>query len=746
MDMAGRRVPDDGWRDPTSYFFQTRLRALSASFYRKAHHARNTWYIRLIASRLLCYLLVNRSIDRSILVVLFFLDSTTMKLEIEYWHRGYQQILSDCGQDGSVWILCRPTVDALCAARILSFLLRADHVAHHLQCCTNLEQDLKQASAVATCVVLLHMGAPQNLTKWFQGRKIYVLDPARPVHLANVHANHDIVVFWDIDETEIPSDGENLSGNESEEEDESEEESEEPSVASSDDEGEFEYQDENDENRMLQDENATDAPQQQQEEDNEDSDDDSSVGRAKKPRTEEPEDQHHDTEAIQETESTQPPTEPTVEGTPALLTPRQWQQDRRQRIERYYSAGTYYGAPASFVAYQLATQLRFGEHTTLLWLACVGVTDAYWHGRLDLTGYSTLALQLRQACQKLDADDSEDIAQRTRNTVYAEQLANGVPGERTKLSLRGTGRVFSQPDFKFFLLRFSSLLDAMMYSDTVSTQLQLYRPAGMNKLKELLAKMGFPLTECQQPYAFMKPALRRMLASKLQEYAEEYGLENLEYTSFLRITGYQSVLSAADAAHAAAALLDYGSDKDDMFNRALDALQSNAPPRVMDLQNEDNLVNGGNLTGNPLGYGLHLAMKLQKKIFAAAASLMERNAITSLAHFRYAYVGDEPVLAKPAVLTRLAQYLFQLHRVNGKWVGRPLVLLAKDDDLYTVAGYEYTEKAGDWVRNRWGQHFALAAQSMTGTFSFGHDSHVIRVGTDDVQRFLEQLHYLLDSA
>jgi cell division control protein 45 len=674
-----------------------------------------------------------------------------MKLEIEYWHRGYQQILRDCGQDGSVWILCRPTVDALCAARILSFLLRADHVAHHLQCCTNLEDDLKQASAVATCVVLLHMGAPQNLTKWFQGRQIYVLDPARPVHLANIHANRDIVVFWDIDETEIPSDGENLSGNESssesEDEDDDDESSpdvEERSVASSDhDAGEFEYQDENDEN-------AGDQLQQQQQENQEESDDDddySSLGRAKKPRTEDKEESHEKERVTQTMEEPEPTTEPTTETTPALLTPRQWQQDRRQRIERYYSAGSYYGAPAAFVAYQLATQLRFGDHTTLLWLACVGVTDAYWHGRLDLTGYSTLALQLRQACQKLDADDSDDIALRARNTVYAEQLSsNGATGERTKLSLRGTGRVFSQPDYKFFLLRFSSLLDAMMYSDTVSTQLQLYRPAGMNKLKELLAKMGFPLAECQQPYAFMKPALRRMLASKLQEYAEEYGLENLEYTSFLRITGYQSVLSAADAAHAAAALLDFGSDKDDMFNRALDALQSNAPPRVMDLQNEDNLVNGGSLTGNPLGYGLHLAMKLQKKIFAAAASLMERNAITSLAHFRYAHVGDEPVLAKPAVLTRLAQYLFQLHRVNGKWVGRPLILLAKDDDIYTVAGYEYTEKAGDWVRNRWGQHFALAAQSMTGAFSFGHDSHVIRVGSNDVQRFLEQLHYLMDSA
>ncbi|GAX29503.1 cell division control protein 45 [Fistulifera solaris] len=667
-----------------------------------------------------------------------------MKLEIEYWHRGYQQILRDCGQDGSVWILCRPTVDALCAARILSFLLRADHVAHHLQCCTNLEEDLKQASAVATCVVLLHMGAPQNLTKWYQGRQIYVLDPARPVHLANIHANRDIVVFWDIDETEIPSDGENLSGNESSESEDDDESSEEdePSVASSDhDEGEFEYQDENDEN-------AGD-PQQHREENQDDSDDDddSSVARTKKPRREDEEESHEQERDTDTMEETEPTTEPTAESTSSLLTPRQWQQDRRQRIERYYSAGSYYGAPAAFVAYQLATQLRFGDHTTLLWLACVGVTDAYWHGRLDLTGYSTLALQLRQACQKLDADDSDDIAMRARNTVYAEQLSSsGATGERTKLSLRGTGRVFSQPDYKFFLLRFSSLLDAMMYSDTVSTQLQLYRPAGMNKLKELLAKMGFPLTECQQPYAFMKPALRRMLASKLQEYAEEYGLENLEYTSFLRITGYQSVLSAADAAHAAAALLDFGSDKDDMFNRALDALQSNAPPRVMDLQNEDNLVNGGSLTGNPLGYGLHLAMKLQKKIFAAAASLMERNAITSLAHFRYAYVGDEPVLAKPAVLTRLAQYLFQLHRVNGKWVGRPLILLAKDDDFYTVAGYEYTEKAGDWVRNRWGQHFALAAQSMTGTFSFGHDSHVIRVGSDDVQRFLEQLHYLMDSA
>jgi cell division control protein 45 len=63
-----------------------------------------------------------------------------------------------------------------------------------------------------------------------------------------------------------------------------------------------------------------------------------------------------------------------------------------------------------------------------------------------------------------------------------------------------------------------------------------------------------------------------------------------------------------------------------------------------------------------------------------------------------------------------------------------------------VVGYEYPEHAGTIVRNRFGQTFELAAKTMKGTFRFdSFDSNVVEVDGKDVQRFMEQLHYMMDS-
>jgi hypothetical protein len=228
------------------------------------------------------------------------------------------------------------------------------------------------------------------------------------------------------------------------------------------------------------------------------------------------------------------------------------------------------------------------------------------------------------------------------------------------------------------------------------------------------------------------------------------------------------------------------------FNIAFDALNSNGSAassslstttgQLMSEGNDlSNLVNGGNASGNTgLGAGIRLALSLQRTIISTAVSLVDRNAITRLNHFRYAYLhctshgshssggtsstttnvptsrGEEKeeashVFSKPLALTKLAHFLMDMHRENGKWVGaksRPLVLMAEKPQTktYMVVGYEYPEKAGTVVRNRFGQNFELAAQTMKGTFQFDtFESNVVEVDGNDVQRFIEQLHYMMDS-
>jgi cell division control protein 45 len=289
-------------------------------------------------------------------------------------------------------------------------------------------------------------------------------------------------------------------------------------------------------------------------------------------------------------------------------------------------------------------------------------------------------------------------------------------------------------------------------SDYISTKFQVSTVAGKHRLQEMLAKMGLPLEECHQPYAFLKPTLRRQLAAKFDEYKDEYGLEHLSFTSFFRIVGYQSLLSAADTSYAVMALLeseDNDLDQTTSFNTALDALNSS----------QSSLVNGSNLTGE-LGRGIHLAQYFQRQVVQTATNLIDRKEVTRLSYFRYVYVNcssesveetssaQSHIFAKPLALTRLAHYLMDWYRESGQWKAKPLplvILAEKPPESYLVVGYEYPETAGERTLNRFGRKFSSAAQSMQGTFRFdSFDCNVVEVNRADTQRFLEQLHYLMD--
>jgi cell division control protein 45 len=287
-------------------------------------------------------------------------------------------------------------------------------------------------------------------------------------------------------------------------------------------------------------------------------------------------------------------------------------------------------------------------------------------------------------------------------------------------------------------------------------------------------------------------------------------LDRFEFTSFTRVTGYQSMLSASDASYAVTALLEYetpnelpsGSDDDptsiidqenkagvEAFNNAYDALGTHSSEPMGGLMNgmnnegydASNLVNGGNLSSTiGIGAGLRRAMALQKSIIHTAVGLSERGSIALLRHFRYAHVtstsvGENQIIgtdlirskssknntgntdkrdhifSKPLALTRLAHFLMNMNRENGKWTGtkaRPLVLIADKPRNKTclIVGYEYPERAGDFVKNTFGPMFKQTAESMNGMFKFdSFDSNVVEVDAADVQRFMEQLHYLLDS-
>jgi cell division control protein 45 len=410
-------------------------------------------------------------------------------------------------------------------------------------------------------IVLLNFGASRNLSRLFEehenlheNTKVYVLDCRRPVHLANVHAGANVVVFMDGTQTndQLPSDGDNLSGNESS----SEEEASDSEGSSDDDSSEDESNggDESEEEAAFDDvvdatersqgggnseqggdydgededevgtgsrrqRNNLDAPQDDKDDDDHSLSGGNSPKRQRTGESMEGDGDGHD-DGVTDAEQSEPDTPSPAKNS---VSPRELHRQRRERLRSYYNSGSFYGSPAAFIAYEIAQQLRFGEQGDLLWLACVGVTDAYLHSRVDKVGYTEMAMGLRQSCLKLFPTDRYE---RAINTVYAEDLSganNGTSrtgGDRTKITFSDNGRIVAENDYRFFLLRHSSLFDSMVHSEFVSTKLQVWTKKGMHKLQELLAKMGYPLEECKQPFAFMKPNLRRRLHEKIMSHSE----------------------------------------------------------------------------------------------------------------------------------------------------------------------------------------------------------------------------------
>lgn len=293
---------------------------------------------------------------------------------------------------------------------------------------------------------------------------------------------------------------------------------------------------------------------------------------------------------------------------------------------------------------------------------------------------------------------------------------------------------------------------------------------------------------------------------------QEYGLEHLKYTAFLRVTGYKSLLSASDVAYAVTALLECDTEQNNLmsdgsgsqneidaeeeeetkllssFNTAYDALSPNSNAGSTGLSrggftdgsDMSSLVNGGDVGVGTKGIagGIRLAVSLQASIVNAAMSLVERKAITRLSHFRYAYLHatseganrgsrftsgaaskstssdksyNQHIFAKPLALTKLAIFLMDMHRTNKKWTGtkaRPLLLLAEkpQTQTYLVVGFEFPEERGSVKRNKFKEKFKLVTDTFQGSFKYdSFESNVVEVSSQDVQKFIEHLHYMIDA-
>ena len=216
--------------------------------------------------------------------------------------------------------------------------------------------------------------------------------------------------------------------------------------------------------------------------------------------------------------------------------------------EDYYSKGTAYGVPSSAIMYKLSQDLNRSSND-LLWLALVAITDHYVKDYMDHNTYSSIVQVYRQEVLSKNSDGPR---------YYVEEETIDDVTQQVKVPISDDGRIEFTEEYRFMLHRHWSLYDAMYFSRFVSSRLGIWKMDGKDKLDTFLARMGVSLKESKQKFSFMSNDLKDRLREKIDEYATDYGLEDIVYGSFIRYVGFGHKFSAADYAFAITAALEVG--------------------------------------------------------------------------------------------------------------------------------------------------------------------------------------------
>lgn len=174
---------------------------------------------------------------------------------------------------------------------------------------------------------------------------------------------------------------------------------------------------------------------------------------------------------------------------------------------------TYYSTSISTIMYYLAQKLNKTTND-LLWLAIIGFTDQIVHNHIETQRYKS----------EFSVWKFEVQALKTSAVISGINL----PVNNNDISLC--------EEYKFMVYRHWTLYDAMYHSSYIASRLGIWRSSqNQSKLKKMLAKMGIPLTECQQPFNLMNMKVKKELPSKIHKFADQFGLYDISFPSFIKV-------------------------------------------------------------------------------------------------------------------------------------------------------------------------------------------------------------------
>lgn len=311
----------------------------------------------------------------------------------------------------------------------------------------------------------------------------------------------------------------------------------------------------------------------------------------------------------------------------------------------YYYMGNFHGKPSGCLMYELSHFLRKNTNT-LLWLACVALTDQFVHERLTDERYQAGVMELEQHINSSGNLDS----------ITSVTLKDG-----TKVTAPNSSRIAYEYEPRLMLLQEWNLFDSMLCSSYIATKMKTWSDTGIKKMQLLLGRMGFAREECKQKFQYMSIEIKRRMKDMFEQYLPEFGLTDFYYRGFLLLHGYSSKVSAADVVYGVTALLESfvesdGSCASKQFGEAYDALS---------LTKLDKLE-----------IGMRQAIKVQRAILRqGSAAITKKGSIRSGSKFRWVKLedsADAKLLCHPQALTKFGYFLMDALREKGARM-KPLI-------------------------------------------------------------------------
>ncbi|GAA5998555.1 DNA replication initiation factor CDC45 [Rhodotorula paludigena] len=227
----------------------------------------------------------------------------------------------------------------------------------------------------------------------------------------------------------------------------------------------------------------------------------------------------------------------------------------RAQLAKYEAKGASFSQSVAGMMYLLAEGLGRADIDSV-WLAILGLTHQLTNSLIDLSSYESL--------QSLYATEVARLSSSSASLETANVSTTHASTSERDRSIRPSD------ELRFCLFRHWNLYDAMYHSGYLGGRMKLWTVEGRKKLSGLLAKMGLSLSESSETYAHMSSDLKASLFPMLSEQRAAYALWDLTYPSFVRKSGWRVDLSASDCVEALAAMLEAATGVRLDFSTAVD--------------------------------------------------------------------------------------------------------------------------------------------------------------------------------